>query len=246
MDILDPIAGLLSQVSERYATHPLLRFNRIYKDVAPNYSLTFTFNQNAPINFIVVGAGGTGSHYIANLAQLISVYKKDTRFNYNISLTIVDGDVVEESNLSRQRFTAEDLGQNKAKALALRYSSVFGFTVKYLADFIDDVKLTGLIVPEATNVIVGCVDNNIARYHINRVFYQSPNSIVWLDSGNNEWNGQAVFSTNPSFQELSTLTYSDIEINKATGLTSLPTIFHWHPELLNQLMDEKKKLTCAE
>ena len=39
---------------------------------------------------------------------------------------ICDGDVVEEKNLVRQNFTPADQGENKARVLAERYSTVFG------------------------------------------------------------------------------------------------------------------------
>ena len=58
---------------------------------------------------ILISGAGVGS-IIAECAL---------RFGFE-SLTIVDGDIVEESNLNRQNYTTDDLGRPKAEALCMR------------------------------------------------------------------------------------------------------------------------------
>ena len=60
---------------------------------------------------IVLGGAGIGSI----IAECL------LRFGFE-TLTIVDGDIVEESNLNRQNYTYNDIGVSKVKAL--KYSTV--------------------------------------------------------------------------------------------------------------------------
>ncbi len=53
-----------------------------------------------------------------------------------VRFIICDGDVVEEKNLVRQNFTPADLGENKAKVLAERYSTVFGMETEYVPAYV--------------------------------------------------------------------------------------------------------------
>lgn len=50
-------------------------------------------------DIIVVGCGGTGSHYIKELGRLLYGMKAGDR----VRLILVDGDSVEEKNLVRQQ-----------------------------------------------------------------------------------------------------------------------------------------------
>ena len=58
---------------------------------------------------IVLGGAGIGSI----IAECL------LRFGFE-TLTIVDGDIVEESNLNRQNYTYNDIGVSKVKALKKR------------------------------------------------------------------------------------------------------------------------------
>ena len=75
------------------------------------------FNVRKPKIFIV-GAGGTGGFVIDHLARLIA--------NEDIQIHLIDGDVVEHKNLTRQSFTVEDLGVRKAEAKKAHIDRTFG------------------------------------------------------------------------------------------------------------------------
>jgi molybdopterin/thiamine biosynthesis adenylyltransferase len=60
----------------------------------------------------IIGCGGVGSALVPSFCLLRSP----------ADVTLVDGDVIERQNLNRQMFTAEQIGRNKAQALAERYS----------------------------------------------------------------------------------------------------------------------------
>ena len=89
------------------------------------------FAKNRPVKIVMLGAGGTGGHIAPHLYRLLYALERPVRF------IICDGDIVEEKNLVRQNFTPADLGENKAKVLAERYSSVFGMETEYAPEFIE-------------------------------------------------------------------------------------------------------------
>ena len=84
------------------------------------------FSMTRPVKIVMLGAGGTGGHIAPHLYRLLYSLRRPVRF------ILCDGDVVEEKNLVRQNFTPADLGENKAKVLAERYSAVFGLETEYV------------------------------------------------------------------------------------------------------------------
>ena len=100
------------------------------------------FSQNRPVKIVMLGAGGTGGHIAPHLYRLLYALDRPVRF------IIADGDIVEQKNLVRQNFIEADLGENKAKVLAERYSSVFGLETEYIPEFIEDEwRLKELVTP---------------------------------------------------------------------------------------------------
>ena len=78
-------------------------------------------------DIIVVGCGGTGSHYIKELGRLL--YGRYA--GGKIRLTLVDGDVVEEKNLCRQAFLEQDIGRNKAEVMSEILMEAYGISSRY-------------------------------------------------------------------------------------------------------------------
>lgn len=149
------------------------------------------------IHTIIIGAGGTGGHLFDRIARLaygmnIDVEKPD------MTLTLVDGDRVEENNLLRQNFTLDDLGENKATALANRYYDQMGIATKVSTDYLTTpLDVINLLDSEASmNIIVGAVDNHTARYQIEQAMVDVADAYnaVWLDSGNMDRFGQVIVS----------------------------------------------------
>ena len=157
------------------------------------------FSMTRPVKIVMLGAGGTGGHIAPHLYRLLYSLKRPVRF------ILCDGDVVEEKNLVRQNFTPADLGENKARVLAERYSAVFGMETEYVPSFVEDEEqLCGLLKPEhlwmrqpgheynvrtpELVILIGAVDNNKSRQLCHRVFYQSE-ELIYIDSGNGEFTG---------------------------------------------------------
>ena len=146
------------------------------------------FSLTRPVKIVMLGAGGTGGHIAPHLYRLLYALNRPVRF------IICDGDAVEEKNLVRQNFIPADLGENKAKVLAERYSSVFGMETEYVPDFIEnEERLTELLEPKVWHsgcypnvetvreqvILIGAVDNNKSRQLCHRIFYESANSFTW-------------------------------------------------------------------
>lgn len=166
------------------------------------------FSKTRPVKIVMIGAGGTGGHIAPHLYRLLYALERPVQF------IVCDGDIVEEKNLVRQNFTEADLGQNKARVVAERYSNVFGLETSYVPDFIESAeKLEQLVEPRAWNtghhvydektycyvpeyiseivILIGAVDNNRSRQLCHEVFLRSK-ELVYIDSGNGEYTGQVV------------------------------------------------------
>lgn len=157
------------------------------------------FSKERPVKIVMIGAGGTGGHIAPHLYRLLYALERPMKF------IVCDGDIVEEKNLVRQNFAEADLGLNKARVVAERYSSVFGLETSYVPDFIESVeKLEELIKPNVWRVgeysretvtelviLIGAVDNNRSRQLCHEVFLKAEN-LVYIDSGNGEYTGQVV------------------------------------------------------
>ena len=158
-----------------------------------------TFDKESPVKIVMLGAGGTGGHIAPHIYRLLYALPRPARF------IICDGDVVEMKNLVRQNFSPVDLGKNKARTLAERYSRVFGMEAEYVPHYIEDLSsLAELIqplqwkksqydwktVPEMV-VLIGALDNNRTRQLCHQAFSEAEN-LIYIDSGNGQFSGQVV------------------------------------------------------
>lgn len=199
------------------------------------------FYKERPVRIIMLGAGGTGGHIAPDLYRLLGALHRPVRF------IIADGDCVEEKNLVRQNFIEADLGENKAKVLAERYSSVFGLETEYIPEFIESAeRLERLLTPRKfrgevgfTNghpfldefwelvILIGAVDNNRSRQLCHEVFRRvSP--LVYIDSGNGEHTGQVVCG---------------IRQGKRTVFKPVGSLY---PDILQEQDKFPTELSCAE
>ncbi len=83
-----------------------------------NASPVVTVNYSK-IELWLVGCGGTGSWLVPSLVRLGRVLSQQGK---QVKLYFVDPDHVESVNVFRQCFCDAEIGLNKAKTLALRYS----------------------------------------------------------------------------------------------------------------------------
>ncbi len=194
------------------------------------------FSMTRPVRVVMLGAGGTGGHIAPHLYRLLYALDRPVRF------IICDGDVVEEKNLVRQNFIPADLGENKAKVLAERYSTVFGMETEYVPSFIEtEEQLRELLTPQKWQIgysypkkyiyeqiiLVGAVDNNKSRQLCHRIFQQAK-ELIYIDSGNGEYTGQVVCGVRRAFK------------------TYYPPIGTVYPDVLEDTDKFPTELSCAE
>ena len=194
------------------------------------------FSLQRPVKIVMLGAGGTGGHAAPHLYRLLYALDRPVR------LILCDGDVVEEKNLVRQNFTPADLGENKAKVLAERYSAVFGMETEYVPGFVEtEERLRELLTPRVFRIgsgysrkeiremviLLGCVDNNKSRQLCHKVFHQAK-ELIYIDSGNGEYTGQVVCGI------------------RRAGKTIYPPIGVVYPDVLEETDKFPTELSCAE
>jgi len=148
--------------------------------------LTMILPSVSRMQVVLVGCGGTGSFIAQDIAR-IAYHQKQKYFN--IDITFVDFDFVEEKNVGRQNFVYREIGRNKAEVLALRYNLSYGLKI---ASSPMPLQKTGLCKSEAEIfIVVGAVDNNKARKEIHKCLrHEYGDYKFWLDCGNYNNGGQ--------------------------------------------------------
>lgn len=193
------------------------------------------FPTDVPVKIVMLGAGGTGGHIAPHMYRLLYSLNRPARF------IICDGDTVEEKNLLRQNFAPADRGENKARVLSERYSTVFGLEAEYVPSFIEKLDtLLELIQPngwEMTRysskqtpemvILLGAVDNNKSRQLCHQAFYRSED-LIYIDSGNGEFSGQVVCGV------------------RRNNRTIFKPIGGVHPAMLKSTDKFPTELSCAE
>lgn len=193
------------------------------------------FPTDRPVKVVMLGAGGTGGYVAPYVFRLLHMLDRPARF------VVCDGDIVEPKNLDRQNFVPADLGENKARVLAERYSTVLGMETEYVPSFIEKLPdLMELIEPKEWELnpystkrakemvlLLGCVDNNKTRQLCHQAFHQSE-ELIYIDSGNGKYTGQVVCGV------------------RRNGRTIRKSIGGVHPEMLKDTDLFPSEISCAE
>ncbi len=213
------IAGIVAQPGE------ILDYNVKMKPLAPRRA-------KAP-QIVMIGCGGTGSHLLPNILQYIGSCKLKAPGTYkDPSILLIDGDVVEEKNLVRQRFTQKDVGENKASALGRRYGSIFGIRLQSVEGYIksskDLLKLLNLHA-EQELILIGTVDNNRARAVMFDAFMQHSGPTYWIDAGNDKWHGQVILGARNILTARTASHWTAAGIGQQIKGVDLPTFFDEYP-----------------
>lgn len=203
------------------------------------------------VNIFLIGVGGTGSFAAMNLARLLFEMR---RIGKVAELTIIDPDVVESGNIPRSYFCAAEIGRFKAQTLAERITLAWGMEVSYAnenLEFEKHIKPSRNGYKELT-VLVGCVDNHLARREIHRSLEESNKHISfnapevwWIDGGNGKSSGQVLIGSETRREK------AENHFSTDTICKKLPAPSVIHPELLeNQTVpvrrENTERVSCAE
>lgn len=147
-----------------------------------------------PNKFLIIGCGGTGSRLVPLVAQFI----KACNWILDPEITLVDDDIVEPKNLTRQNFVSSDVGKNKAEVLANRYGRAYGVSIKAVRSRVDkDFNIEEITGYGNNSIIIMCVDSPDSRRDIlERLIggMRPTSSSLLIDSGNENDYGQVVIS----------------------------------------------------
>lgn len=84
----------------------------------------YLLNPRHPVTVFAIGAGGTGSQVITNLARMSMALQ--ALGHPGLHVTVFDPDTVSQANIGRQLFSETELGLNKAVSLVTRINRFFG------------------------------------------------------------------------------------------------------------------------
>ena len=146
------------------------------------YKLCNDFQNRYSFSVTLVGCGGTGGFVAEGLCRILPSHA---------NLVLVDHDRVEERNLLRQCFARDDLGQFKSEVLARRLSKRFERAISYTT------MPVALLEIELPGLVIGCVDNGLARRDIeeavkDKLCSPSGHAGWWVDAGNGDNYGQVL------------------------------------------------------
>lgn len=170
----------------------------------------YLLNPRHPVTVSVIGAGGTGSQVITNLARISMAL--EALGHPGLHVTVFDPDTVSQANIGRQLFSGTELGLNKAASLVTRINRFFGYAWTAEPQCFPARNFSGY---DTANIIITCTDNKRSRIGLwnflkkarkeNRDDHSVP--IYWMDFGNSQTKGQVMIGTvrekilQPSSQE---------------------------------------------
>lgn len=139
---------------------------------------------------ILIGVGATGSRLAVGLMELNEALVQLDR--KGIDLTLIDDDIVNKHNVSKQKYFEQDIGKPKATVLAERLSYTFNTSVNAKVKRFeeDDFDLSKSYHHEST-IVISAVDNIETRKLIQKEF--PLNKRYWfLDMGNSSYSSQVM------------------------------------------------------
>ena len=163
-----------------------------------HYTDAYLLSPQHPVTIFVIGAGGTGSQVITNLARMNMALQ--AMGHPGLHITVFDPDIVTEANIGRQLFSESELGENKAIALVTRINRFFGYT--WNAENCCYPLRRGRSKDNLmlANIIITCTDNvrsrldlwQFLRNHRKINLNNEKTPIYWMDFGNTQNTGQVL------------------------------------------------------
>ncbi|KKL06091.1 hypothetical protein LCGC14_2599490 [marine sediment metagenome] len=185
----------------------------------------------------VVGCGGTGGFVAEGLCRLLG--------DQPAKLVLIDMDRVEPHNLRRQSFYQGDVGGFKSQVLAERLSRLYGREIGYsVYPYTVDSHRRIFGAYGKRGLVLGCVDNPLARAAIAEGMKSTGAWVWWLDAGNGHHSGQMLIGNTGVPDQLKGAFHKD-------GLcTHVPLPSLQLPSLLSPVQDDEEApalaVDCAE
>lgn len=195
---------------------------------------SYLLNPTNPIKVNLIGAGGTGSSMLTNLARIN--HSLIALGHCGLQVTVFDPDDVQVPNLGRQLFTQGELGMNKADALIVRINRFFGTDWKAVSERFEVSEQYSNQQRQA-NITISCVDSIRARIAIAGTLKNLDTSThlrdgawYWMDFGNGQHTGQLLLSTIGAIKQGTSKKFRPVE--------NLPFVTEEFSALLDNLPDD--------
>lgn len=197
-----------------------------------HYTDQYLLNPYHQVTVFVIGAGGTGSQVVTNLARMNMSLQ--ALGHPGLYVTLFDPDIVTEANIGRQLFSEAEIGLNKAVALVTRINRFFGYAWKAEGKSFPSSRKHEKDNPELANIIITCTDNirsrldlwRLLKHHRKNTHNDEKAPIYWMDFGNAQTTGQVLIGNirNKIYQPASTEYHPIPKMNVITEETSYSTI----------------------
>lgn len=175
----------------------------------------------------VIGAGGTGSQVADQLASLEATLR--VLGHPGLRVRIHDGDIVESSNVGRQRFTRHDIGVNKATILTHRINAFYDLEWTADPSYVELHKETYLSSAAADGLVITCVDQATFRAELGKLFRREATNALWLDLGNGDSQAQCVIG----------------HLGVPNSTPRIPNIYDLFPELEAMEQEDDQAPSCS-
>jgi molybdopterin/thiamine biosynthesis adenylyltransferase len=140
----------------------------------------------------IIGLGGTGSQLIENLVRFCLYSDK---VEEGLTITLVDGDLIEDKNLARG-FFSKGVGQFKTEFIRSYLVDIYGSELEDKNILIDSntsyigknlyLEMLSEREEEGTTLAVLCVDNDDSRREIIEAIDASDLDIIYISPGNDK------------------------------------------------------------
>lgn len=166
-----------------------------------HYTDNYLLRPYHPVTVFVIGAGGTGSQVITNLARMDIALRA---FGHpGLHVTVFDPDTVSQANIGRQLFSETELGLNKAMAIVTRINRFFGHTWEAESNRYPLSETRNKEQARLANIIITCTDNVRSRLDLWRFLKghretgtdNERTPLYWMDFGNTQTTGQVIIGT---------------------------------------------------
>jgi hypothetical protein len=137
-----------------------------------------------PDKIFLIGVGGTGGHLAEPLTRVIAYHQSTKKAH----VVLIDGDEFEEKNQTRQLVGPNQLGQNKAKAMADLCQYVGLENVEFVDDFVDIISFIPMLRESKCPLVVCAVDNDASRLDIINAMISTctKNDFLFITPGNSD------------------------------------------------------------
>lgn len=171
-------------------------------------------------NYLMIGAGGTGTHFIGPGLAYLETYHRERGEEWQF--VVIDGDLYDVGNATRQLFDVGFVKQNKAEVMAMMYNR---YPVIAVPAFIGKDDLERMF-NEGDTVFI-CADNHSIRALVEERALELQNCTV-INGGNEMHDGNVQLWI------------------RENGKNLTPRLSYLHPEIAYSADTDRAPMSCQQ